>query len=62
MTKLYENLMTFGNVDRTKMPSLEEFLGVASGDEAAAFDDKTDSDLEKIALRKFEEAKRAHGG
>ena len=55
----YEQTLSYASIHGTKLPSLQEFLGVSLGDKEAAFDEKTDAYLEKIALQKL--SKGRHG-
>jgi hypothetical protein len=54
----YEGSLSYAVVKGVKLPSFEEFFGLASKETGQAFDEKTDKALEEMAIKKLME-KRA---
>lgn len=54
--QFYNQLLAYGTIHGTKLPSLNEFLGANLEDtNATSFDDSTDKALEAEALKRLKE-------
>jgi hypothetical protein len=60
----YNLLVSYQTTKLAKLPSLDEFLGVAfneKGEEPKGFDEKTDKVLEAEAMKRLEEKRKQRG-
>jgi len=64
LVEFYNQLLSYGTIHGSKLPSLDEFLHLSlneGAEEAKAFDEKTDKLLEEQALKRLQERRMKNG-
>lgn len=59
----YMSLLSYGTIQRVKLPSLEEFLTLSLGNNEnnlSSFDPEAEKELEELAQRNLEERRRQY--